>query len=299
MKNSIPAVFMASLMFAWTGAALSQDAPDATQDEATVRQAVESYVKAFNARDAKALAEHWSPQAVYTSRTSGEQLVGREAIAKEFTEMFAGENLPTLAVATDSIEFISPNVALERGTAVVTHHDETTSETTYSVVYVKHDNKWLVDRVTEDDVVVEDSNYDQLKGLEFLIGSWVDAGDGVRIRSNCQWTKNQNYISRTYRVTEDGEVTSSGLQIIGWDAAEEQIRSWLFDSSGTFVKGTWSQNKGNWINTSVATLADGASGSFTAVFRPIDDNSYGWQKINRIIGGQLMPNVNEVIVERE
>lgn len=295
MQKLCFAALLLAVSCGWPAVAHSQSTPD----EGPVREAVESYVSAFNARDAAALAEHWSPQGVYISRTSGDRIVGRDAIAEEFKQIFAGDNLPTLAVATESIRFISPNVALERGTATVTGAGDSVSTTAYSVVYINHDGKWLIDRVTEDEVVREASNYEHLSGLEFLIGEWADEGEAVTIRTSCRWTKNQNYISRTYTVEENGEATSSGLQIIGWNAEDEEIRSWLFDSGGTYVEGTWTENNGSWANQSVAFLADGGRGSFTAVFRPVDDSSYGWRKVNRIIDGQLMPNVDEVIVVRD
>jgi hypothetical protein len=49
----------------------------------------------------------------------------------------------------------------------------------------------------------------------------------------------------------------------------------------------------------VATLADGGSGSFASVFRPLEDGRYAWQKINRVVDGQLLPNVDEVIIKRQ
>ena len=45
--------------------------PDKTSaDEAAIRKADEAYVKAYNAHDAKALADAWSPEAVYLNRAS-------------------------------------------------------------------------------------------------------------------------------------------------------------------------------------------------------------------------------------
>ena len=46
-------------------------------------------------------------------------------------------------------------------------------------------------------------------------------------------------------------------------------------------------------------MPDGGSGSFTSIFRPIDDGSYGWQKTNQIIDGELLPNLEEVIITRQ
>ena len=264
-----------------------------------IRQAIDDYVTAFNDRDAERMGEMWTPHAVYTDRTSSERVIGRDAIMKQFTEILADEsNAPKLAVSTRSIEFVSPSVAIERGQAVVSRGEEV-SESEYTAVYVKHDKLWLIDRVTEEAASTTASHYEQLKVLEWLLGEWVDAGDGFEIDTTCKWTENQNFISRIYSVTNQEGVESSGLQLIGWDAASQEIRSWLFDSSGGYVLGTWTQRDDKWVVQSVATLADGARGSFTSIFRPTDDGNYTWQKINRVIDGRLLPNIDEVTIRRK
>ena len=58
---------------------------ESSADEAAIRKADEAYVKAFNKHDAKALADAWSPEAVYLNRTTGDEVVGRAAIAEQFT----------------------------------------------------------------------------------------------------------------------------------------------------------------------------------------------------------------------
>lgn len=292
-----PIIVLAAFAVTLAGANVSHAQNDA--DRAAIDKAIETYVATFNARDAKKLAALWSPEGVYISRTSGEQFTGWDAIEKEFAALFSQSEAPRLKVSTDSIEFVSPNVAIERGTATVLGPSDATSETRYHVVYVRRDGRWLIDRVSEDEVIVEVSPYDQLKDLEWLIGEWIDEDDEISIETECKWTKNQSYISRTYKVTSREGVESSGLQIIGWDAKNKQIRSWLFDSSGGFVNGTWTKRGDRWIVQSVATLADGAGGSFTSVFRSLDDGRYAWQKTNRVIDGQLLPNLDEVIISRQ
>lgn len=263
-----------------------------------IEVAIQSYVAAFNAKDAKKLASLWSPDGVYISRTSGHRVSGRDAMTAEFAAILTAEDAPQLAVATESIEFISPNVALERGAATVRRGDAT-EETTYNAVYVKRDGQWLVDRVTEDEIEIRPSNYEHLKDLEWLVGEWIDDGDGVTIEVECRWTKNQNFLSRTYTVSTAEGLDSSGLQIIGWDPKNSQIRSWLFDSDGGFVSGEWNRGDDRWVVQSVVTLADGASGSFTSVFRPTPEGDYTWQKINRVIDGRILPNIDEVVVRKK
>ncbi len=269
------------------------------QAEAEIRQAVQAYVDAFNAGQADRVAGYWSENGLYVDRTTGERTEGREAMAVQFKALLAGEGgAPQLAVSTESIEFVSPRVALERGTAILTQGDDVT-ETAYTVVYVKDGGQWLMDRVSEESIVSEPTHYENLRELEWMIGEWVDDDVQFTVSMVCDWTRKQNFISRTFSVSNDEEVLSSGLQIVGWDAKQEQIRSWLFDSDGGFITGTWTKSDERWVVQSVATLADGSTGSFTSIFRPIDENSYAWQKINRVVEGTLLPNIDEVIIRRK
>src|SRR5688572_11029363 len=88
------------------------------EDEAAIRKMVESYVAAFNKHDVTALADHWSPDAVYRNRTTGEEVVGRAAISEQFATQLKNQPELKLEVTVESIDFISPTVAMERGKVV-------------------------------------------------------------------------------------------------------------------------------------------------------------------------------------
>ena len=60
MKSTIT---IAILVACWSSAVCAQTVRQA-EDEGASRKAVEAYVAAFNAGDAKALAALWSPEAV-------------------------------------------------------------------------------------------------------------------------------------------------------------------------------------------------------------------------------------------
>ena len=299
MRTLFQGLVVALVLWPASLSAVGQESSTSEQEDTKkIRAAVASYVEAFNSKDVERLVALWSDNGVYINRTSGEAIVGREAIKEEFGSMLKNADSPKLAVETESIEFISPNVALERGQAKVTFAQKEAVETNYRTVYVKHDNAWLIDRVSEDDTPKPNQRFERLRQLEWLIGDWYDESEEFTVEISCNWTKNQNFISRTYVVSVDGEVESSGLQIIGWDARKEQIQSWLFDSEGGVVTGKWSQGDDRWIVQSVASLPDGGSGSFTSVYRPLSDETYSWQKINRVVDGQLLPNIDETVIKR-
>ena len=272
---------------------------DPPADEAAIRQAVESYVAAFNAGDAKQLAQLWSPEAVYTNPLSGEQAVGREAIEQQFTDIFAESKEARLTAKTHSVSFVSPNVAVEQGTASVVRPGQEPEQTTYSAVYVKRDGHWLLDRVTEEEVPVVVSNYEHLKDLEWMVGTWLDQDEQVSISTHCHWTKNKNFLVRSFSVVVRDRVDMAGMQIVGWDPVAKRIRSWVFDSDGGFGEGMWTKRGDSWYVHVVGTTAEGTKSSATNVITYVDDDTFTWQSLNREAGGELLPNVGEAVVVRQ
>lgn len=266
---------------------------------AKIQDAIASYVKAFNSGDVDTLANAWTEEGVYISRISGNRRDGREALRAQFKSLFEDKaSVGKLALQSESIELVSPRVAVESGRATVVLEGETTL-TAYKTVFVKDGDRWLIDRVTEDEIPESVLRYERLAALDWMIGKWVDASDDYTFEVECSWTSNNTYISRKYSLTSADGVASSGLQLIGWDPKQKQIRSWLFDSEGSFVSGVWTSRDGVWKVSSTATLSDGSSGSYVGVYRPTEDGNYTWQKVNQIVDGQLLPNLDEVTVLRQ
>ena len=88
------------------------------------------------------------------------------------------------------------------------------------------------------------------------------------------------------------------MQLIGWDPAAKTIRSWTFDSNGTFAEATWEQNGGRWFLRNRGTLPDGRTATMINVMKPIDADSFTWQTIERTAGGELLPNIDEIQMVR-
>ena len=293
-------VMWTAAMMAWgLASAIGDEADRQAADEAAIRKAVESYVAAFNRGDAKALAALWSPDAVYTNRLSGEQVVGRAEIEKQFAAILAEAKGAKLESQTESIRFLSPNVAVEEGTAKVIRPDQEPEESEYTAVYLKRDGQWLLDRVSEEDQPLVPSHYEQLKDLEWMIGRWVDQDDDATVVTECNWTRNNNFIARSFTVQTGERIDMAGMQIIGWDPSSKQIRSWVFDSDGGFGQATWKKKGNRWYIQQSGVLPDGRKSSAVNVITCLDDETCALQSINRTVDGELLPNVEEVKLRKE
>src|SRR3954453_12240481 len=278
---------------------------DQASDEKAIRKADDAYVEAYNKQDAKAIAAMWSPEAVYVDPETGKEAVGREEIEKEFADTFKNLKDAKLEVNAESIKFLSPNVAVETGTARIVRPKAKPDESAYSALFVKRDGKWLLDRVTEEQPPAPPapppSNYEHLKELEWMVGSWVDRDDdeGVVIQTDCEWTKNKNFITRSFAVAVRDRVNMAGMQVIGWDPIAKQIRSWVFDSDGGFGEGKWTHKGNRWTIQQAGTLPDGSRSSAVNGMKKLGDDSFSWQSVERSVNGDMLPDVEEVTVYRK
>jgi uncharacterized protein (TIGR02246 family) len=275
---------------------------DQSEDEAAIRTCDVAYVEAYNNYDAKALAAMWSPEAVYVDPESGEEAIGREEIEKVFAGTFESLKNAKLQIDVDAIKFLSPNVAVESGTARILRPNDKPDESTYSALFVKRDGKWLLDRVTEEEPPAPPpSNYDHLKALEWMVGSWIDNDEDAdaTIQTDCHWAKNKNFMTRSFAVVIGDQVDMAGMQIIGWDPVAKQVRSWVFDSDGGFAEGEWTRMDNRWLIQQTGTLPHGSRSSAVNIMKQIDDDSFTWQSVQRSVNGDLLPDVDEITVVRK
>jgi uncharacterized protein (TIGR02246 family) len=291
-------IFRFVVAFAVASTAPSWLHADQAEEEAAIRASVAAYVVAFNQGDAKAIAAQWSPDAVYSNPMTGDEVTGREAIEAQLVGIFKDSKGTKIEVDINSIRFLSPSVAIEEGTARVLRPGDEPDVTVYSCAHVKSGGNWLVDRMTEQSEPVFRSNYQHLKDLQWMIGTWVDQDDSTTVETTSQWSKNQNFITRRFSVSFDGKSDLSGVQLIGWDPVAQNIRSWVFDSDGGFGGSTWKRNDNQWVINSAATLSDGRKASAVKTLTVLDDKTITWQASGRSINGEILPNIDPIKLTR-
>src|SRR5262249_41376772 len=143
----------------------------------------EAFVEAFHKGDAKALAAFFTTDADHTDQTGGTRK-GREAIQKAFTSLFAEHKGLKLFIESDSLRFVTPDVAVEDGTtAVIPADGGPPTRARYTLVHVKKDGQWLVSSMRSNPYTPP-SNAEHLGGLGWLIGDWsgeTGTGEGERL----------------------------------------------------------------------------------------------------------------------
>ncbi len=258
-------------------------------DEAAVRKTIATYVEAFNKQDLKTVASLWAANAVYTDRETGERTEGREAITADIGTVFKERPSTRLTGRVDRVRFITPDVASVEGQTSVGAADGEPVLSTFSAIFVNQSGKWLFNSIDESPLPRPATSYEALRNLEWLVGRWVDDSNGVRVDTTFRWTANRAFLLRSFAVQRDGDVAQQGTQIIGWDPRSRQIRSWTFNSDGSFGDATWSKNGDEWLIKTAQTLSDGKAASGTYVLTKLDTNTLTLQIIGREIEGEPQP----------
>ncbi|WP_168164169.1 YybH family protein [Pirellula sp. SH-Sr6A] len=271
--------------------------PKGSETEDSIAKQVASFASAFNKRDAKQFALFWVPQGEYIDE-SGETVVGREAIESFFTKVFEKKPEVSVQLITESIRVLSDSVAVEDGKAIVAPSPTEDPEVSqYTTVHLKVDGKWLIGSL-RDSFVETDTEPKVLSDLEWLIGDWGSEENGVRSESHCRWIANNRFVERAYTTTQLDGSTTTGVQIIGWNAQTNQVQSWNFSPDGGHAVGVWSAIEGGWLSKVTGTTGTGESTMAVNVLKKLDDAAYVWQSIQRTVGDTPLPDTDEVIVRR-
>ena len=115
MRTRLWSLVLPALLFGLTTSpGLAQQPKGDPKDKEALAKKAEAFVEAFHKGDAKALAAFWTPDGDYTDQT-GRQLKGREAIEKAFQGLFAENKGVKLRIDSDSLRFVTPDVAIEDG----------------------------------------------------------------------------------------------------------------------------------------------------------------------------------------
>ena len=274
-----------------------QSKGDATDKEAIAKNA-EAFIEAFGKGDAAALAAFWTPDGDYTTST-GRRFQGREAIEKSFRNFLAENKGLTVRIESESLRFVTPEVAIEDGTNIELDSGGSPSRRArYTVVHVKKDGKWFLSSVREAPFVPP-SNHEQLGGLAWAIGEWSaksDRGDAEHL--SVSWTDNQNFIIGTFASTAKGVSVGEATHWIGWDPQAKRIRSWIFDASGGFGEGAWTRDGDHWVIKTKSVHQDGKNAMATYHISRVDGDTLRLQGTDRTVDGKAIPDTKEFKLKR-
>jgi len=269
------------------------------KQDAAVTKTAEDFVEAFNKGDAKTVSEFWTPDGDYVDENA-RVLKGRKAIEGSFAELFSNNKDLKLRIEVAARKFPTPEIAIEDGNSIVIAPDgRAPSRSRYTNIMVKKDGKWLLESVREA-AYAAPSNYEYLRGLEFLIGEWAGQNpDGKAVvRVTFEWGPGKNFIVATRTMEHQDALLQNGTQWIGWDPVAKGIRSWNFEADGGFSEGTWSQDGDKWTIKTNSTVVDGSKVTGVNTATVVDPDTLTIKSTDQKMDGKALPDSPEITVKR-
>ena len=117
--------------------------PDQTTDDDAGK-----YEEAYNKGDAKTLAGFYSEDVDYIDQ-DGAEVKGRDAMQKLLADNFQQNPGVKLAITTDEVNELTPDVKVSRGFATVTPAKGEAVTTRYTLVKVKKGDHWEISQMNE------------------------------------------------------------------------------------------------------------------------------------------------------
>lgn len=268
-------------------------ADDRTEDRAAVRAAMAAFVKAFESRDAKAMAAIWTAGGEFTN-VDGVTVRGRETLEKAFEKVLAGSPEIRAQVELHSLKFLAKDAAIEEGKVVVQRGQAArSSRAHYSALWIREAGRWLLAELAEtadEAASVED--------LAWLIGEWKSSsGEGAEIRTTYAWAPGKRFIHSRFAIREK-EIELRGTQVIGVDPATGLLHSWTFEADGSIGEADWSADGDHWVLGASGTLVDGRTLVETNILRRLNDDTFTWQSVSRLLDDDVLPDLAPVKVTR-
>jgi uncharacterized protein (TIGR02246 family) len=254
----------------------------------------------YNHGDAKGLAACWTENGEFVG-PAGARAEGREEIEKQFREAFAArKEAAKLQIHVNHLRLVNDGLALVEAVAEVNPAPLTGGDPVSAFVLVKQNGRWLIESVRET-ITRQPPQTNHLKALEWLVGDWSSETSkaGITLRTSCDWTANQAFLIRRFKVEGKEAILHGGTEVIGWDPRTNRIRSWVFDSDGGFGENVWVQDGNRWLIKYSGTLADGSEASATHIFTKVDAATATLQSKDRVINGAAQPDVPETELKRQ
>ena len=276
---------------------LAQEAPP---EIAGLESAAAKFITAFNAKDAAAIAALFVEDGEITDLKGEDITSGRAEIQARYTEMFADEDAPSIAIEVDSVRLITPSLAVEDGTAHYTPpgEDEPARSASYTAVLVKGDDGvWSI--ASTRSLGDATSAAGQLADLAAALkGEWTAHKDGLRIDLAFGWDGSGNFLAGDMLATSADAPPQTTEFRYGWDGARKVITCWTFDSGGGFAKAEYTPDEEGWDVRTEGTTADGESMSANQHLSFENADTIIWKVEDRVIDGEVQ-SPSEIRIVRQ
>lgn len=264
-----------------------------SEDRAAVRAAMQAFVKAFESRDAKALAARWTTGGEFRN-VKGVEVKGRDTLQKGFTAFFAKTPEVTAELQSESLRFLSRDAAIDEGSVTIRRGAaEPATKARYRALLVREDGHWLMASLSE-----SPDDGESIADLAWLIGEWKSqSGQGAEIHTTYSWSPSKKFIHVQFTLKEK-ERSLTGSQVIGVDPATGKLHTWTFETDGGVAEADWNRDGDHWMLDAEGTLANGATLTETNILRKVNNDTFTWQSVDRYLDDAKLADLPPVKVTR-
>jgi len=261
-------------------------------DTDAIKQAGQSFLKAYKAGDAKAMAAHWTENGEYFA-DDGTVLRGRANIEKAYAASVAKKKTKAdMEIEVTSIRFPSKDSAIEEGFFRVQVDKEAATTSKYTILHVREGGKWLMAVVRE-----WPSEGISVRDVDWIIGEWEAKGDDTDVHAKYQWWGDKSFIRADITIKQKDH-TIKGFQMIGRDRSTNLVRCWTFEEDGGFAQATWHFDGKKWVQESAAVLEDGGVLHSINYLKRVDNDTFTFHSVQRTLNGEPQPDIGPVRATR-
>ena len=281
-------IFLSSLGFA------AAQTPDTEKAENVPLEGLEksakAFVKAYNDKDAAALAALFTPDAEMID-DEGTVIAGQEELEGVYADVFEARPDAKAALEATSVRLLTPKLAIEEGALYITEaEDGEPAAYLYTAIHTQQeDGSWLIAR-TVDEEVTNLSTHEAISDVDGLVGDWIGRTDAGSLKFTFTWNPSGTFLVGKAVYQAVGLEPATFTMRIGWDSVREDIVSWTFDSTGGHSKAEWHDVGDRWILKANGYTGDGEITSSTQVLAPTSKDSFVWSVRDKIVDGQLLPD---------
>jgi uncharacterized protein (TIGR02246 family) len=280
-----------------TGIGMGRQSQGDPKDKEALAKRGEAFVELFHKGDAAGLAAFWTPDGEHSDET-GHTLKGRKAIESALKEMFSANKGLKLRVDSESLRFVTPDVAIEDGVVEVIPADGAPTRARFTIVHVKQSGAWHISSL-RNGVDVPPSNSQHLESLAWLVGNWAGQRPKGEVEQlKLAWTSTKNFIAGTFSTTASDVSLGKAEVRIGWDPIAKHVRSWSFDDTGAFGEGSWTMDPKKVVVKMSKVLPDGKKAAGTLIISQVDADTIALDLRDRTAGDERLPDVPDVKLKR-
>jgi uncharacterized protein (TIGR02246 family) len=251
----------------------SSPEPTRAADRGAIDKLKQSLAHAFSEGDSAKVAALLTDGAELIPEDAPSQQ-GRQNIQQAFEQFFRDPaNRAKLEFQPDEFRFISRDLASEEGQIKITKG--------HAAPRIK---EW-------------DSTDAEIEELDWLIGSWEAKQGDIEVHTTYEWFGEKAFIRSNITLTI-GDITRSGMQVIGKDPRTDELLVWTFEVSGGMAEGSCSRDGDAWLFQTEGMSSDGNEVSNTNILARINHDTMTWQPVNITVDGEQRKNLPPVKVTR-